>query len=154
MDSVCVDASVAVKLFLAESGSETARGLWETWLDNGTTIWVPAVFHWEAAHAVRGAMNRGACDGETAFEAILGITELPVSVLPETHRSLSITWERFIAPFGYQVSAYDAAYLAVGAATNSVLWTADERLVRTVESELSWVRSLSEAVDHSEGAVE
>jgi predicted nucleic acid-binding protein len=133
---VCVDASLAVKLALSEPGSEVAHELWGNWMDEGTTIWVPPIFHWEAAHAIRGALNRGVCDTEIAFQAILGIAELPVSVLPELHRSLPLTWERLVAAFGYQVSAYDAAYLAVGAATDSELWTADERLVRTVETEL------------------
>ena len=144
-DAVCLDACVAVKLVLSEPESEIARRLWLNWLDEDVVIWVPSLFFWECAHAVRGAYLRGDCDRTTASEAVAAIADLPVTVLPDLHSGLADIWERFVAGFDHQVSAYDAAYLAAGAFAGCELWTADERLLRNVGSRLPWVRSLGEA---------
>ncbi len=40
----------------------------------------------------------------------------------------------------YEVTKYDAHYLALAARLGAEFWTADQRLVNTVQSALPWVR--------------
>ncbi len=56
---VCVDASLVLKLVLAEKDSERARQLWETWVRQEVQVVAPPLFLYEGAAAIRGYVYRG-----------------------------------------------------------------------------------------------
>lgn len=143
-DSVCVDACFVLKLLLPEAGSDAADALWSHWVQDEVAIYAPAHLLFEAAHGVRKAVRSGRMSserGDQAFERLIG---LGVTLVCLDWIDGHDVWHRFVRRFDYLVTPYDAAYLHVAEVEGCDFWTADERLVRTVAGELTWVRSLSE----------
>jgi predicted nucleic acid-binding protein len=69
---VCIDASFALKLVLAESDSEKARALWENWVKTDVEIIAPPLVFYEGASVVRGLVYRKLLtqdQGNLAFRA-------------------------------------------------------------------------------------
>ena len=56
---VCVDASLVLKLVLAEADSQSAHDLWHTWIDSDTEVFAPEHLAFEATSVLRNHVYRG-----------------------------------------------------------------------------------------------
>jgi predicted nucleic acid-binding protein len=146
---ICVDASFVLKLVLPEKGSDAAEVLWSRWADARTSVYAPGHLLFEASHGIRKAVRSGNLASEVGDQAFERLIAFGILLRHVSWDEGVDVWTRFVRRFDYLVTPYDAAYLYVADIESCELWTADERLVRTVGSELPWVRPLSEfAADH------
>jgi predicted nucleic acid-binding protein len=141
---ICVDASVAVKWILDEEQSDLALALFMTALQNGEPIVVPPLLPIEVTNILRQRMR--AHEGPSREEALLLLDKFlnfPLDIRNPAglHRQALILADIHALP-----AAYDAHYLALAQRLDCDLWTDDRRLLRLVESSLSFVRRLSDYV--------
>ena len=117
MSGYVLDASVAVTALTAP-GSPAAD-----LLSGGDAVFqVPSIFDAEVLSALRGLVRGGKFDGAAAAELIPDLMVLPVD---RWHMSplLPRMWE-----LRENLTAYDAAYVALAELTGAVLVTGDERI--------------------------
>lgn len=136
----CVlDASVGMKLFIAEEHSEDVHELFRQNLWDASTLYVPDLFFIECANVLWKKVRRGEYDEEEVFASLcdlrlLGLSVTPMSELME--RALQIACRS-------GVTAYDASYAALAEALDVPLLTADEGLCERLGGPVD-VRSLGE----------
>ncbi len=119
MTHLIVDASVAFKWFLEESGSDAARSVQAS----GETLAAPAFIAIELQHALRFAVRGGRLDRSSAIDAVGELDRLfdllaPTDGLTDEAARLSWTLDHPI---------YDCLYIALAARENATLVTADDR---------------------------
>ncbi|MFW5868751.1 MAG: type II toxin-antitoxin system VapC family toxin [Armatimonadota bacterium] len=142
-NTVCLDASVAVKLVLPEEDSDAAASLWQMWEREEMRVIAPSLITWEIANAIRKTIRRGRLPLEAAQGIYTTFLELPI-IFSAYDRLPLVAWQDYVIGFDLCVTPYDATYLVTAKNAECELWTADERLLRTVGDELPWLRSLSE----------
>ena len=130
--AIVIDASVACKWFVEETGTASAREVLAQALLADPGTWIgPELFHCEVLNAVRKARPRTARLEEVARF----LASLPM-------RSVGFDAEigsRIAAHAGKGVGVYDAFYAAVCDRHSAMLFTADVRLCRALGAP-SWVR--------------
>ena len=136
---ICVDASLTLKLVLAEPDSPVARSLWAEWEERDMDVVSPSLWAYEVTSVICNKVHRGKItsdEGERAFAIIhkLGVRLIVPSDLHER------AWE--MAKELNRPAAYDAHYLALAQTLDCEFWTADERLYNAVRDQLPWVRWL------------
>lgn len=118
---IVVDASVLVDALIDDgSGGDLARSA----LSEDLHWAAPAHLVIETISVIRGRLLGGKLQARRADEAIAALVELEmdqIDVLPLTHR----IWE-----LRNNLTAYDAAYLAVAEEFDCALLTSDARLAR------------------------
>jgi predicted nucleic acid-binding protein len=137
--SVCVDASLVLALLIPEEYSSQAQSLWSGWLREAVTIFGPPLLYAEVPSVLRQAVffNRVSPDeGEAAFQVFCDMN-IAVSATPDLHTR---AWK--LAKELHRPRVYDSFYLAAAQAEGCDLWTADRRLVNSVN--LPWVRWLED----------
>ena len=128
--NVCVDASVAVKWFLDdESDGPAALRLLDRLATGEICIVVPSLFYNEVANALHMALRRGRADLGVVLRAVEFLKSLNLTVIGinQTLTSCLSIAQR------YEVSFYDAAYLAAAEATNATLISCDKKLLAAAD---------------------
>ncbi|HYD45968.1 MAG TPA: type II toxin-antitoxin system VapC family toxin [Phenylobacterium sp.] len=120
-----LDASVAVKCFITEPGSEAARQL----VGSGVRIVAPEFVFAEIASVATKRARRGDIERAFAEEIVSSAPDLfdvtyPVGPLAQRAQQLS---------FDYAVSVYDGLYVALAESLEIAVMTADLRLERRLE---------------------
>jgi predicted nucleic acid-binding protein len=136
---ICVDASLTLKLVLAEPDSPAARSLWADWEERDMAVVSPSLWAYEVTSVIRNKVHRGKItshEGERAF-AIIHKLGVRLIVPPDLHER---AWE--MAKELNRPAAYDAHYLALAQTLDCEFWTADGRLYNAVRDQLPWVRCL------------
>ncbi|MBN1139683.1 MAG: type II toxin-antitoxin system VapC family toxin [Anaerolineae bacterium] len=122
-----VDASVGIKLFLVEPLSARVDVLFDHLTDAPPArFYVPDLFFVECANILWKYVRRFGYPPEAARQDVADLVRLPVqpvstAALAEAALSLAIAW---------QITAYDATYVALADQLALPLITADEALVR------------------------
>jgi predicted nucleic acid-binding protein len=122
-----VDASVVVKVLVPEDDSDLARALIGGTSDNGSDVRaVPSLLYLECANALWKLVRRGLLPAEDARPGVRDVLALPLQVwraehLAEAALELALT---------HDITAYDAAYLALSDLLTLPLVSADERFIR------------------------
>lgn len=135
-DTFVVDASSTIKLFIEESGSEYAR-LFFGQLASGDPplLYAPDLLYIECANIVRKYVSHHGFEARRARAALVTLKDLVLQAVP--------TQDLFQAAFSlslrYQVSAYDASYLALAEGLRCPLVTEDVDLIRQVRAHSSTV---------------
>ena len=138
---VCLDASVGLKLVVAEDDSARARSLWRTWTARGLTAVAPGLFVFECTSALRRMVVRRDLGYEDAGRALDLLLAMPLSLqAPDGH--IERAWQ--LARKLDRPTAYDCFYLAVAELLGIECWTADRRLYNAVRSKCRRLRHLSE----------
>ena len=136
---VCVDASLALKLVLAEADSDLAQKEWQGWIRTGVEIVAPNLFAYETTSVLRNRVYRKEISQSEADAGLSILSALDITY----HHAEAIrqaAWDlarRFNRP-----TVYDAFYLALAEEEGCLFWTGDKRLYNTVKSELKWVHIL------------
>ena len=126
MKSVVCDASVVLKWYLSdEEHGERALAILEGDAADRLSLLAPALLEFEVANALAIAKKRGRVADDEAIKAMDGFTNLGIGLYP-----LSPHFPKVLAYCDrYNISAYDAAYVALADDLNVQLVTADKRLV-------------------------
>jgi predicted nucleic acid-binding protein len=136
---ICVDASLALKLVLAEPDSDLAQAQWQTWTEAGIEIISPDLFVYETTSVLRNRVYRKEITQSEADEAFRILESLDINY----HQPAAIRpsgWE--LARRLNRPTAYDAFYLALAQEESSTFWTGDKRLYNAVKDQLKWVHAL------------
>lgn len=136
-----VDASVGIKLFLLEPLSDRADALFAHLADTPPArFYVPDIFFIECANVLWKYVRRFGYPPENALQDVADLTRLPFRVVSTeelAEEALEIAME-------YGITAYDAAYIALGARLSLPLVTADEALIQHLTESPFDIRWLGE----------
>ena len=118
---IVVDASALVELLLDtdEAGAVAAR-----LFDSGDSLAAPHLIDVEAAQVLRRYAQVGEIDGRRGREAMADLADMPIRRYPHDVL-LPRVWD-----LRHNLTAYDAAYVALAEALDAPLVTRDRRLAR------------------------
>lgn len=120
-----IDASIGIKLFLQEDGSQDVRGLFErSILHSDECLFVPDLFFIECANILWKKVQRGEISPSFAADSLADLADLSIPSTPTSdlmNQALEIAC-------AFNVTAYDACYIALAAVIGIPLLTADTRL--------------------------
>lgn len=136
MDRVVIDSSVFIKLYIDEDYSGNAYRLREAYLSGDMSIIVPSILAYEVLNALRysGDYNEQELERisqdirEYGFDVFDMLTELAKNTVRMAKR--------------YNITIYDASYVALAFMTNSSFYTADEELIE--KTKLPFVKHIRE----------
>lgn len=125
MNMTCVvDASIGIKLFLAEEFAEEVEALF----NSDAILLVPDLFHIECANILWKRVTRGLYPLESARGNIADLHALNLPTTPTAvlmARALELACQ-------YRITAYDACYLALAERHGAPLLSADAQLQAAV----------------------
>lgn len=118
---IVLDASIIVELL---SGGPLAETLRRELASNDQTFLVPHLLEVEVTNAIRGLAEARRIDSHRSEQILEALAQLP-AVRCEHTPLLRRIWE-----LRHNFTAYDATYVALAEATDSVLYTCDRKLRR------------------------
>lgn len=125
---VC-DASVIVKWVIKEDYSDYARKIRIDHLNGRVTVVIPSIAIAEVTNALRKYYLRGLISADYLRKALNLLRDSLLSVY-------DITWESVInaseLSIKYGISIYDAIYIDLAMRLNTVMYTADEALIKSL----------------------
>jgi predicted nucleic acid-binding protein len=125
-----IDASVGIKLFLAEPLSEQADALFDHLADPlPARLYVPDLFFIECTSVLCKYVRRFGYLAEAAQRDAADLVRLPLQVAS----TVALAEPAFSLVVKHGITAYDAAYVALAQRLSLPLVTADEALVRQLE---------------------
>ena len=127
MTSYVLDASVAVKWFLPPTGETLVAESLEIldgYSKGDLSLLVPDLFWPEVGNVLWNAVRLGRMSQILAEDAIKSLAGLHIA----TWSSHDFLPQAFSIATSFQCTVYDCTYVAVAAASNRLLITADERL--------------------------
>jgi len=124
-ESCVVDASVGIKLLIAEDESDDVRDLFQRCIAQpDDCLFVPDLFFIECANILWKKVRRGELAAAFAADSLADLREL---LLPSTPTSDLMEHALEIA-CAFNITAYDACYIALAAIKGIPLLTADAHL--------------------------
>lgn len=135
-----IDASVLIKYLVPEAETPFVRQLMRDLLsDDDATVYVPDLLYIECANILWKKVRRGEVDAQTAEENLddLAAMELDATPIPD------LMTPALRLACTYNISAYDAAYVALAERLGIPLLTADDRLAKMLAGTRHIVLSLS-----------
>ena len=134
-----IDASVLVKLFLPETGSDRVQALMEEVLaQHPAGPAVPDLIHAECGNVFWKKVQRGELTAEIAQACMADLRALPMRVFPLTELAENaLDWA-----LRYRITVYDAMYAVLASALDASLYTADAALVRLLDKAPVQVRGI------------
>ncbi len=136
---VCIDASFILKLVLPEDASEKVHTIWTEWVNRGKSIHAPYLLVYETHSVIRNKVYRKELTSEEGMAA-LGVLRDQNIIFHHLPTTASVAWD--FANTYNRPTLYDAFYMAVAKEIESELWTADKRLVNSLNDEVPWVKSV------------
>ncbi len=137
-----VDASVAVKLYLAEPLSREANDLFARLADPSTVFHIPDLFFIECANILWKQVQRGNGTPTQVAVHYAALARLPLQPTP----TADLAAEALDIALSQGITAYDACYVALSQRVGIPLVTADEKLVRKLAGspfQVDWLGSLT-----------
>jgi predicted nucleic acid-binding protein len=119
---IVVDASALLEVLL---GTSVASGLAERLFAEGETLHAPHLLDVEVAQVLRRYALAGTFSADRGAEALEDLADFPIARYPH-QPFLSRIWE-----LRHNITAYDAAYLALAEALAAPLVTRDAKLAST-----------------------
>ena len=143
--SYVVDASVAVKLHLAEPLASEAHTLFALLANQATTFHVPDLFFVECANILWKQVQRGNATAEQATAHLAALYALPL----QHTTTFDLSPNALPLALAHNISAYDACYLALAQRAGIPFITADEKLARKMAGSpypVTWLGNWSSPV--------
>jgi predicted nucleic acid-binding protein len=116
---IVVDASAVIEVLL---GTPAASRVADRFFAEGETLHAPHLLDVETAQVLRRYALAGALGAERGMEALEDLADLPIARYPHQPFLFRI-WE-----LRHNVTAYDAAYIALAEALDATLVTRDAKL--------------------------
>ena len=141
LNSVCVDASLAVAWLSYEKYTAIANALRQEWYEKGVQMVGPPLFHAEVTSAIRQHVYFKRIlpeEGEEAFSIYL---DIPIRIIdgPEIYQK---AWE--LAKELNLPRIYDMQYLAVAELEDCQFWTSDKRLANSLRGKVGRIKWVGE----------
>jgi predicted nucleic acid-binding protein len=134
-----IDSSVAFKWVVPESDSDKAERLRDNFRNGIDELLAPDVFSLELAHALTRAERQGRIPVGQA-----GVLWADVMIVPpRLYLSGSLTPRAIALSSVERVGVYDCLYVALAEQEGCELATADDRLVRNLQSRFPFISSLA-----------
>ena len=128
MANIVVDTSTVVKRYIPEQNHERARALRDDFLNGKHALCAPALMPFEAVNALTYS---GYYDGERLREAAHSLDSYGIELVPFGSVGPVAAVTNTV-----DITAYDAAYVALAANRDTTAYTADENLLQALtESE-------------------
>lgn len=136
---VCIDSSLAIAWLTYEQFSSNANALRIDWRKRGVQMVGPALFRPEVTSVIRQHVYFERILPEEGEEAYSIYLDIPIRIIdsPEIYRQAWQLAKRFNLPV-----CYDMQYLALAELEDCELWTADKRLINTLQGKnrrVHWV---------------
>jgi len=151
-NALVVDASVGIKLFVDEQGSEMAERIFILLASNPPiTLYVPDLFYIECANILWKYTRHHDYPAEFARENIADLLMLALQSIPTS----ALIKDALELALAYQISAYDACYIALAQKLNLPFLTADSALInktRSAQVTIIDLFSLEQNPDHVNGS--
>ncbi|MCP4357062.1 MAG: type II toxin-antitoxin system VapC family toxin [Chloroflexi bacterium] len=133
--TICVDANLVIRL-VADANDELVHHLWERWDTEKKSLIAPHLLYFEVSNALHQYQKHGYLSPHAvglALQAALAL-DIKLQGTNNLHQHALKIARRHALP-----AAYDAHYLALAQQFDAEFWTADRRLVHTVQNTLPWV---------------
>lgn len=135
-----VDASVAIKLFIEQEGSEQAEALFAKLItEPDTELYVPELFYAECANVLWQYVRRAnypAAEAKASLVRLQALALQRVAIPDLVNEALEIA-------IAQSISAYDACYVELSNRLKVPLVTADSKLIRALEGTTYQVRTVT-----------
>ncbi len=141
MKRIVSDASVVLKWYLAdEEYGQKALSILDKYISNELDILAPSLLEYEVINGLIIAKERGRIQENKLLLGIDGFASLELKLI-----NLSLYYPRVIHYCKvYDLSAYDASYLALADEENISFVTADKGILKVIKNELKWVEWLGD----------
>ena len=116
--AIVIDASVVVDVLTMPSARHLRAAIAQRRLH------APALIDYEVLSAIRGLARSGHLDQVRAGEALADYSDLPIVTSPGDADQRARIWS-----MRHNLTAYDAAYVALAARIERPLWTRDAKVV-------------------------
>ena len=137
LSNLVLDSSVVIKWFSTEQGTDEALALREKFLKGEIEIVVPDLQLYEIANALRYNPKLGKGEVKSCVESLI---DIGIHIIVPTKDVISTAVE---LAFEYEITLYDAYFVALAKILKFGFVTADERLHRKLKR-LDFVRILSD----------
>jgi predicted nucleic acid-binding protein len=135
-----IDASVGIKLFLLEDGSEAAQSLFlELAADPPSRFYVPDLFFVECGNILWKYVRHFSYPAENARQDVADLCSLNLQTI-STADLLSSAFELALQ---YDITAYDASYATLAQQLSLPLITADTTLLRKLTNSNIKIQTLT-----------
>ncbi|MBI5235938.1 MAG: type II toxin-antitoxin system VapC family toxin [Deltaproteobacteria bacterium] len=143
MKRVVIDASVVLKWYLLdEEEGQSALSILDGYVSDRVALIAPALLEFEVASGLAIAKRRGRVQDEDVLRAMDGFLGLGIELKPLTR-----LFPKILEYCGkFNLSAYDASYVALADNQKTLLVTADKRLLNAA-NKLKFVKRLNEFRD-------
>jgi predicted nucleic acid-binding protein len=140
---ICLDASVIVQWLLPEAHSAEVESLLRATLAIGDTIVAPPLLPFEIANALRKRVVRNLLPAQESERLLQQFDTLPISLRTpnQLHQRALVTAKDFGLP-----AIYDGCYIVLAQQLGCDFWTDDERLLKTLNNRLPFVRWIHDYV--------
>ncbi len=141
MKRIVTDASVVLKWYLAdEEYGQKALHILDKYISNELDILAPSLLEYEVINGLIIAKKRGRIQEKKLLLGIDGFASLELKLI-----NLSLYYPKVIHFCKvYDLSAYDASYLALADEENIPFVTADKGILKVIKNELKWVEWLGD----------
>ena len=138
----CVlDASVIIKWFSEEECSDIAVNIREDFVNGETMIVIPDLVLYEITNALRYNPNFNEDDVKSAADSLF---DLEIDIITPTANILKNAVD---TAFEFDITLYDAYYIALAKEINFVFVTADMKLYNAIKEKIDFVMPLEKCVD-------
>ncbi len=136
-----VDASVGIKLFVPEDGSEQADRLFDRLAQEpSASFFVPDLFYVECTNILWKYVQRFGYPAENARQDVVDLQSLALHSVP----TADLVDEALELALAFDITAYDASYVALAQRLRLPLVTADHPLAQKLDASGLTILSLSE----------
>ncbi len=146
--TVVLDSNILIAFALTDEPLHSqANQILSTWEITETRLVAPRLFRSEITSVVRKAVYQRRITNEEGDKLLSQLLLYPVEFIEDDAllKSAYVLAHRFNRP-----RAYDSQYMALAARLDCEFWTADEALVKSIQSEFQHVRWLGEFLPHSQ----
>ena len=120
-EEAVIDASVAVKWFSEEEGTDAALRIREAHMDGTTTLSAPDLLLYELANAFRYKPDY---TEEKGSMAIADIIDLEIDIISPSRELID---KAIKDAYLYDIAIYDSCYLALGELLGIIVYTSDKK---------------------------
>lgn len=132
--TLCLDASILIKLLTREPDSDKVHALFGGWLENSENLIAPAFCLYELYAVLRKKNHLGLLTDDQTQTCLTDLKELPVTFLPDQELlGEAFLWSKRLK----QAVIYDCLYLALAHQENALFWTADRKFYEAAKGEFT-----------------
>jgi predicted nucleic acid-binding protein len=138
---IVLDSNILAAQVLSLDYSDIAAQKLREWIEQDAELHIPSLGLYEVASIFRKAMAIQNLSLQQANQALQNILALEIQIIEPTPELLANSLSR--AERLQQTVAYASSFLAVAESLQAEFWTADRRLVNTVQTlNMDWIHCL------------